>query len=274
MNIVFWSPLSGHGATTSNMACVAMMASLMYCYRSISFQSGYSSNGLDQSFIGHEAAIPVNTLREEFTYYMGKGIDGMLGSMYMGASVNEKIADYSVEIIKGLTYYLPSSMKNSEELFNEKMSCNVVSLINECSRRFDITFIDNQSKVEKVSRNVFLNTDLCVINLSQNPELIREAKKDIEKLEGRCRIFYVIGRYHDSSRISVKNIAGMLGVKTDDIGVVPYCSDYLEAVLAGSTKEFLKSNVGCSRRNPNYYFFSEVKSLTRKILNKAGVGIG
>ena len=49
----------------------------MYCYRTISFQSGYSYNNLDQSFIGNAVVLPVNTVNEEFAYYMGKGIDGV-----------------------------------------------------------------------------------------------------------------------------------------------------------------------------------------------------
>lgn len=57
---------------------IALMSSLMYCYRTISFQSGYSYNNLDQSFVGNVAVPPVSSVNEEFAYYMDKGIDGML----------------------------------------------------------------------------------------------------------------------------------------------------------------------------------------------------
>lgn len=274
MNVVFWSPLSGHGATTSNMACLALMSSLMYCYKTISFQSGYSYNNLDQTFIGGTAVASVNTVNEEFAYYMGKGIDGILGSIFMDSFVNEKIVDYSVEIVKGLSYYLPSTMKSNEDLFNNRMSANIFNLLEECSKSFDMTFVDNQSKVDKVSKNIFLKADLCVINVNQNPEMIIAAKKEFEKLNSSCKVIYVIGRYDNSNRFSVKNIAKKLGISAEDIGVVPYCSEYMEAILMGKTKEFLKSNFNCRRRDDNFYFISEVKNMTNKIIRKAGVAVG
>lgn len=274
MNVVFWSPLSGHGATTSNMACVALMSSLMYCYKTISFQSGYSYNNLDQSFIGNAVVAPANTVNEEFAYYMGKGIDGVLGSIYMDSFMNEKIADHSIEIVKGLSYFLPSTMKSNEDLFNDRMSANIFNLLEECSKTFDITFIDNQSKVDKVSKNIFLKADLCVINVNQNLEMIDTAKREFNKMNCTCKVLYAIGRYDEKSRFSLKTIAKKAEISRDDIGTVPYCSDYLEAVLMGRTKEFLKNNFNCGRRDNNYFFISEVKSLTNKLLKKAGVSVG
>lgn len=274
MNVVFWSPLSGHGATTSNMACIAMMSSLMYCYKTISFQSGYSYNNLDQSFIGNAAVTQINTVNEEFAYYMGKGIDGVLSSIYMDSFLNEKIADYSVEIMKGLSYYLPSTTKSNEELFNERMSSNIFGLLTECSKCFDLTFVDHQSKVSKVSKNIFLNADVCVININQNPDMIIQAKKEFESLNCTCKVLYVIGRYDECSKFTVRNIAKKFKINKEDIGVIPYCSDFLEATMLGKTKEFLKSNFSCGKRDHNYNFISEVKKSTDKILRKAGVAVG
>lgn len=274
MNVVFWSPLSGHGATTSNMACVAIMSSLMYCYKTISFQSGYSYNNLDQSFIGNTAVTQINTVNEEFAYYMGKGIDGVLSSIYMDSFLNDKIADYSVEIIKGLSYYLPATTKSNEDLFNERMSANIFGLLSECSKSFDLTFVDNQSKVSKVSKNVFVNADVCVININQNPDMIAQAKKEFESLNCNCKVLYVIGRYDDCSKFTVKSIAKKFHISKDDICVIPYCSDFLEVIMLGKAKEFLKSNFNCGKRDNNFYFISEVKKSTDKLLRKTGVAVG
>lgn len=274
MNVVFWSPLSGHGATTSNMACVAIMSSLMYCYKTISFQSGYSYNNLDQSFIGNNSVTQVNSVNEEFAYYMGKGIDGVLSSIYMNAFLNDKIADYSVEIVKGMSYYLPSTTKSNEDLFNERMSCNIFGLLAECSKSFDLTFIDNQSKVSKVSKNVFVNADICVININQNPDMIKEAKKEFAAINCNCKVFYIIGRYDECNKFTVNNIAKRFHISKEDIGVVPYCKDFLEQIMLGKTKEFLKNNFNCGKRDNNYYFINEVKKLTDKLLRKAGVKVG
>lgn len=274
MNVVFWSPQSGHGATTSNMACLALMSSLMYCYRTISFQSGYSYNNLDQSFIGNVAVPPVSSVNEEFAYYMDKGIDGMLSSIYMDSLLGDKITDYSVEIVKGLSYYLPSTVKCNEDLFNDRMSSNVFTLLAECARSFDLTFIDNQSRVGKVIQNIFMQADLCVININQNPEMINTAQKEFAKLNCSCKVLYVIGRYDEHSNYTVKSIARKFNISRDDIGVIPYCSDFSEVLMSGKTKEFLKTNFNCSKRDRNYYFISEVKSLTDKLLRKVGVAVG
>ena len=270
MNIVFWSPVSGHGATTSNMACLSVMSSLMYCYKTIAFQSGYSHNNLNQSFIKN-SINEVNTVNEEFSYYVGKGIDGILGSVFLETFTKESIADYCVEIVKGLSYYIPSTAKNSEELFNERMQSKIDKLLRLCNEAYDLTFIDNQSKDNEILKKVFDHADMCVINLSQNPEMITIVKSEFEKLNCNCKVFFVIGRYDDDSKYSVKDIAKKLHIAKEDIGVIPYCSKFLEAVIGGGTKEFLKDNFECSRKSENYYFISEVKKLTNKLLKKAGV---
>lgn len=275
MNVVFWSHLTGHGATTSNMACLAIMSSLMYNYKTISFQSGYSYNNLNQSFIGKDNVTKINTVNEEFAYYMGKGIDGVLNSIYIDSFLDDKIEDYSIEILKGVSYYLPSTTKSNEDLFNERMSNNVFGLLTECNKFFDLTFIDNQSRVRKVSDKFFVNADICVININQNPDMISETMKEFEKLNCNCKVIYLIGRYDQHSKFNTNYITKKFHINKEDIGVIPYCSDFLESIMSGKTKEFLKSNLSCKKRDKNnYYFMQEVIKSTEKLLRNKGVEVG
>lgn len=269
MNIVFWSPLCGHGATTSNLTCMAIMSSLLYRYRAVSFQSGFSNNYLDQTFLGDMRNISV--VNEEFTCYADKGIDGVMSSMALNTFVREEIGDYLIEIVKGLNYYIPSTKRSNEEVFNERMVTSLPNLLESCSSEFDITFIDHQGCKGKVSDMLFANADLCVINLNQNPELIHYAKDQFGKINCGGKVMYIIGRYDESNHYTVKHIAGKFNITKSDIGVIPYNSEFMDAVLSGHTKEFLRENLKCSRRSFNYNFMLEVRELTDKLLTKAGL---
>lgn len=269
MNIVFWSPLCGHGATTSNLTCMAIMSSLLYRYKTVSFQSGFSNNYLDQTFLGDTKHASV--VNEEFTYYADKGIDGVMSSMTLNTFVHEEMEDYLVEIVKGLNYYIPSTKKSSETLFNERLTANLPKLLESCSDEFDITFIDHQGSTGRISDMLFESADLCVVNLNQNPELIHYAKDQFAKINCGGKVMYIIGRYDESNHYTVRNIASKFNITRSDIGVIPYNSEFMDAVLTGHTKEFLKENLRCSRRSFNYNFMEEVRELTSKLLTKAGM---
>lgn len=197
MNIVFWSPLYGHGATTSNLNCLAVMSSLMYCYKTVSLQSEFPNN-----------------------YYEG-------------------ITDGQI-----------------------------------CENNFDIAFIDYCGRIGQNESDVFTFADLLVVNLNQNPELIGFAKSQLEKLEYKCSVMYVIGRYDASNNYTLKSIMKKFQIPYSDIGVIPYNSEFMDAVLSGGTRKFLEANIGCSRRNYNYGFIKEVEILTDKLITKAGLKHG
>lgn len=268
MNILFWSPLCGHGATTSNMTCMAIMSSLLYRYRTVSFQSGFSNNYLDQTFLGDRRNI--SAINEETACYSGKGIDDVMSGIALNTYAREEMEDSFVEIVKGLNYYIPST-RSSESVFNENMIMNLPGLLESCADRFDITFIDHQGSSKEISDMLFENADLCVINLNQNPELIHYAKAQFEKINCKSPVMYIIGRYDESNYYTVKSIASQFNITRKDIGVIPYNSEFMDAVLSGHTKEFLRENLGCSRRSFNYNFMLEVQGLTRKLLIKAGM---
>lgn len=269
MNIVFWSPLCGHGATTSNLTCMAIMSSLLYSLRTVSFQSGFSNNYLDQTFLGgREYTQYVN---EEFRCYADKGIDGVISSMALNTFVREEMEDYLVEIVKDLNYYIPATKRSSEEVFNDRMITGLPQLLESCGSMFDITFVDHQGSSGKLSDIVFQNADMCVINLNQNPELIHYAKEQFGKLGCTCKVMYIIGRYDESNRYTADHIAAKFHIPKSDIGVIPYNSEFMEAVLSGFTKKFLRDNLNCTRRSFNYNFMLEVRRLTEKLLVKAGM---
>ncbi len=270
MNIVFWSPLRGHGATTSNLTCMAIMSSLMYNFRTVSFQSAFSNNYLDQTFLGSKRARPP-VVSEEFTAYGGKGIDGVINSLEMSSYISENINDYTVEVMKNLNYYIPSTKRSNEQVFNMRLARSLPELLKTCGDNFDITFIDHHGLDDGISRTILDEADLCVINLSQNPELITYAKEKSKKINLTCNSMYIIGRYDESNKYTESTIAKRLEVPRQDIGVIPYNSEFMDAVLSGNTKEFLRANMHCTRKSPNYQFMQETKDLTYKLMTKAGM---
>lgn len=250
------------------MTCMAIMSSLLYRYRTVSFQSGFSNNYLDQTFLGDRRNISV--VNEETACYSGKGIDDVMNGIALNIYARGEMEASFVEIVKGLNYYIPST-KSSESVFNENMIMNLPVLLKSCADRFDITFIDHQGSSKEISDMLFENADLCVINLNQNPELIHYAKAQFEKINCKSPVMYIIGRYDESNYYTVKSIASQFNITRKDIGVIPYNSEFMDAVLSGHTKEFLRENLGCSRRSFNYNFMLEVQGVTRKLLIKAGM---
>lgn len=270
MNIVFWSPLSGHGATTSNLSCMAIMSSLLYRYKTVAFQSGFSNNYLDQTFLG-KSLTNHNLIREELVGYGDKGIDSVMSSIALNTYVNEDITDYMVEVVKDVNYYIPSTRRSTEEVYNKRMQTCLPQLLKICDRLFDITFIDAQSNQGDISRSVLEEADLCVINLNQNPELIHYAQQSFEEFSCSAEVMYLVGRYDASNRYTLRSISNKFHIPKSDIGAIPYNSEFMEASLSGRTKEFLKENLHCSCKNFNYNFMNEVTEVTDKLLIKAGL---
>lgn len=268
MNVVFWSPVHGHGAVSTNMACMSIISSLAYCLKVVSFQSGYADNNLDMSLIGENSNDNNELLGEEFPFYCGRSIDSLLWDG-INNNVNDNVADYAVEIINGLNYYLPSTEKNNEELYNQRFINNIDNVIASCQRCFDVTFIDNQSDNTYIQEKLCNSADIIAVNMYQNPLMIANTIEKCSLLNKK--VFYMIGRYNDNSDLNIRSIIKKYNISRDDIGVIPYNKHLMDAINSGKTKDFIKNNISCMRRNSNYELISQMKISANRLLRKAGV---
>ena len=178
MNIVFWSPVKGHGASSSNMACIAMMSSFRYCYKTLSFQTGFDTY---KNLLFADKYNEVDMVSEEFSHYMKRGLDGVFTDIHMESFTKESIGEYSEEIIKGLGYTLLPMKDTTRMLLKEKMKNYIEKLLTLCEQAYDITFIDIGTDIDEVSECIFKNAQVCVVNVSQNPELVMYAKTQLKQ---------------------------------------------------------------------------------------------
>lgn len=252
MKVAFWSNTQGRGGTTSNMACISIVHSIMNQDTSILFENHCSLNGLDNALTSRRWNSMV---MEELYSYGHAGIDGLMKRIHSNMMSGEMVKSASVELMNGQVYYIPQSRLGNKEFFEYELSQVIHRLMAVLEESCDIVFIDTAGKHHLSAKLILDEADIVVVNLSQEPSLLQDYFLNYQSLADKA--VYLIGNYNPQSKSNLKNIIRKYSINKDLISVIPYCIDFKDALADGTVIRFLMRTYGCRRENENYYFISQ-----------------
>ena len=71
--------------------------------------------------------------------------------------------------------------------------------------------------------------------------------------------------FHKNGSCIPKNLSLKYGIDKKCISIFPYCYNYKQACEEGNIEAFLKKNLNCSTRNPNFYFMSNLQKIAKML---------
>lgn len=243
MKVVYLSAVRGHGAATSNMIIMALMAALNNRYKSILFQCGEESSGLDQYLLGSGKETVRDRVSElEYPFYYGKGIDALLKKAGVGREIQrdrKSLTDCCYEVIPGDCFLLPSTTRKNRTLYHSQMNAYIYDILSWCDREFDFTFIDNKTENQELFNRVNGEADLIVINTSQAMQDFRQAVY-MKKALGSKPSIIVIGRYETRCQDNYERLRRQFKLRREEVFAVRYDKDFLNAMLTGYCAEYMR----------------------------------
>jgi hypothetical protein len=230
-------------------------------------QTHFNLNNLEAPLVGSNSN---NAASAE--YFQNVGLDSLVRSFKAAKLEKSVLNNCCISIPNTNVSLLPGTVKNNKDSFEYEMDSLIINLLRTIEEMVEVVFIDVSSGNNSLSLKIIADSDLTVINLSQNIGVVESYfANNIEQIQSK--VFYLFGNYDGKSKYNINNIRRRYwkNITPLNSGVIPYNTAFLDAQCDGRVYEFIKENVGCGKDDVNWYFINKVKKTTQKILMNAGI---
>ncbi len=271
MKISFWSPSSDKNYVTSNLACISVMFSMMYKYKSLIIENHIQNNMISSVLMPR---INQNHVLEDINYYHSHtGIESVLYNLsrYHGknkdSAIDEVISMFeseSTNIYGDYLYYISNNKGIINTNFELFMDYHISTILRASEAFADVTFVDTHSN-NLSTRKVLQEVDLVVVNLPQDQKAIDNFCKNYKSIIHKS--LFLINNYNDNSNYNLELLFKSYAIDSRRIATVPFNHEYKEALKSGGLISFLIHNYQSKIEYKNAHFINKVISASRMIHN-------
>ena len=236
MKIAFWSSVRKAGGVTCNLAAISIAMTQLYDCNVIVCSDHISSDSLEKCLLQQ------GKKRSE-EYYYCYGDSEYFGRLWENRKQNKgDVLGYPME--KMTLIRQPDA--SDKKMFYYKV------------RKKDIYMMDVSSKSNIASRCALEEADLVVVCLPQERFEIQKFFERYSSLKSKS--VFLLGGFKKNGDVFPKYLRNIYGIDIENIVKIPYSASYAQAYEEGTLKYFLKENLKCPTKNPNYYFMSNLRN--------------
>lgn len=270
MKVLFWSPIHGQAGTTSNIIAASLIAGMEFRKKVVLTQTHFNYNNLEAPIVGSNSSN-----KDSKNYFMDVGLDALVRCFKAAKLTKETLENCCISLSNTNMLLLPGTTKINRETFDYEMENVMGNLIRSIDEVAGNVFVDISSGENQLSQKLIADSDITVINLSQNMGIADIYFKHYKDQMPKGKLFYLFGNYDNKSKYNINNIRRIYhkDITIKNSGVIPYNTAYLDAQCDGKVVDFIRNNLHCSKDDENYYFIHKAVSATEKIFKLAGVNI-
>lgn len=254
MKIAFWSPERSSLGVTTNMACMAGVASMSGASRTILLENHYAAHNIADIVLPAEQS---SELREQANYYGKYGLEYVLKQIYSGRNGVDVIRQSAVSLLYERLMYLPQSYIVNREVFNYDFGLVREELFRCLEETADYVFVDTETNCNLSSSAILSDADLVVVNLRQDPRMLDDFFQDHAAL--RQKSVYLFAAYQKDRELDLRRICYEYQIPRDRIGAVPLNVELMSAATQGRLLQFLSMNYYKASGRENDYFMRQAK---------------
>lgn len=237
MIIGSWSPF--HGTySTANLLAIAECIANTYDKKVLIMQTHFTMNNLEKPLLGSLDST------NESIFFKDIGLDAVVRHFKSGSFNEESVANSCVTVSDNLSLLAGTRQRDRSVYNNETEREIVAKIIRELGKMYDVVLVDTNAGLSDASLEVLNVAERIIVNLRQNKEMIETTLNNAElnRLAEKAKFFYCFGAYDDCSKLSIRNVRrNFKKIYTDNSGVVPYLSQYNDAISDCRVHSFLSS---------------------------------
>lgn len=255
MKVAFWSNGRGRSCVTSNLACLSVL-SVLGCpnERTIIFENHRNIINLGSTLFDYYSD---REIRENYQYHVDCGLDRVLRMLEQGKEMTEEhLYCLAKDYLGKRLFYLPTEEKSAENLeyYLEREAVRAMFCMEQHS---DMVLVDTTAAPLASSRRILQQTDMVVVNLSQNQQMLDHFFRNYKSIQKRA--FYLIGNYDTNSELTRDEIMKRYHIPASRMGVIPHNANFSDAISNGRLIPFILKNYQCDSDNENYEFMVSAK---------------
>jgi hypothetical protein len=263
--VAFWSKRHGQTGSSANIIAVSMLIGTEYLTKILISHTHWEMSTLETTLLKDKK------LSEGYGQdYTNLGIDALERLAKSNRLVPTNVKDYTVPILRDRLDLMIGTSKPFEEMY---VSVNGVigSILRAAKSYYDLSFVDVNSGTKNVLTNsVLSSSDLIVVNLNQNINVLNEFFKEIPEFLSDKKYLIVLGQYDPDSKYTVANIKRMYKCEAP-IFTIPHSTGFMDACNDKSVVEFFLKNKNVRPKHENSLFMVEVRKLVIGIMDAVGI---
>lgn len=260
--ISFWSPYHGQTCTTSNLVAIGTYLGIKYNLKSLLMHSQFEKSNLENAFYSSNDDI-------ESMLFDENGIDAIERLARTKQLNSENFTDYTKTILNNRLDLLMGTSKKSE-IGYEKM-IETISYILSCAKSaYDIVLCDvSAGSTNEVTKRTLEMSDLIIVNLNQNLEILKSFFNKNEWHEGLDNKKYIIllGNYDSNSKYTAKYIKRLFNYE-DEIFYINRNIDFLDNHNDHTILRFFFSNIDNNRLDNNFEFMQGISKISARLIEE------
>lgn len=266
MKVAFWSNTRGRSCVTSNLACISVLSTLSSSDqgRMIVLENHQNILNLGNALFSQQSK---KEIRENKSYQVEYGLGRLLRSLEQGEELSEDVIfRYAEHFLGKRLFYLSADGVRNQDMLEYRLERECVRTIRCLERYGDMVLIDTAAAPLASSRKILRQSDLVVVNLSQNRPMLDHFFRNYSDI--RKRAFYLIGNYDEESELTRAKILKRYDIPPNCLGIIPHNVQFSDAVSDGMLIPFLLKNYHCGEENRNYRFIASAREAVCLFQNK------
>ncbi|NLO39756.1 MAG: ParA family protein [Ruminiclostridium sp.] len=259
MQVSFWSNSHQLG-TTQNMAAIAVLTALEYRLRVLMAHTHFDRSSLESAF------IEKRYMRDQLTDLSDSGIDALSRFVRFNRVDKDVIAGFSTTILKNKLDLLFGTRNTNREIFFSNLKPVIGTIVQSASAGYDLVLIDTAPGNNDISAKILEQSDLIIVNLSQNIHILEDFLGG--SMDYRDKMMILLGKYDANSRFNLKAIRKKAG--NIPVLAVPYDISFADACAESRVVDFFMKNLTVERDDPHFPFMMGVREAAEAILARLG----
>lgn len=260
MQVSFWSNYHQTG-TTNNMVAIALYMALKYRLRILMAHNHFDRSTLESAFID-KSYMDYGQMDLSDT-----GIDALIRFIKFNRTEKNEISSYTTTVLKNRLDLLTGTRNKNINIYQNNLKETIRLILKSAACFYDLVFIDTAPGNNEISQKIIGNSDLTVVNLSQNPNTIENF---MESYGDYCeKAFFILGKYDPSSRFNIKKIKKRFNLT--NVYAIPYNIEFADACIESRAVDFLIRNLETDKNDIHHYFITSVAEISESILNFLGM---
>lgn len=260
MQIAFWSSYHQVG-TTGNMIAVSLYIALRYNMRILMAHNHFGRYTLEAAFIDR------SYMEHSLMDLSDTGIDALSRFIKFNRLEKDDISSYTTTVLKNRLDLLIGTRKTNREIYQNDLKDTIHLILQSAASFYDLVLIDTEPGDDEISKKIIENSDLTVVNLSQNPGTIENFLDEHGELAEKA--LFLLGRYDANSRYSIKRLKRRFNL--NQIYAVPYNIEFADACIEGRAIDFFIRNIEADKNDIHSSFISGVAETAEAVLTTIGV---
>lgn len=265
MKVAFWSNARGKSCVTSNLACMSVLSALS-CpkERTIVFENHQNIINLGSTFLSQNSE---NVVKEPNGYTVDLGLERILTMIERGEEVSiENFYVLMKDFLGKRLFYIPTGNVRNSDYLEYQLDKGCIRAMRYLEHYSDMVLIDTSAAPLSSSRKILRQSDMVVVNLSQNQQMLSHFFRNYSSI--REKAFYLIGNYDGHSGLTKSAIMKKYGIPGNRIGTIPHNVKFSDAVSDGMLIPFLLKNYNCERWDENYEFIAAAREAVELFHNQ------